>query len=426
LQLVSASTGASGYRELLRDNRAFRLLWMGEVVSLLGDWFGLIASATLVAQLTGSGMAVGGLFVARMLPPFLISPVAGVAADRYDRKKLLVLSDLVRMVLVLGFLLVREPSHVWLLYALTALQMAFSGVFFPTRNAILPGLVNDRQLGAANALSSATWSTMLALGSALGGLVASRFGVATAFVIDALSYLVSAGFLAMIRCPGGACRETRRSVGNAAREYLEGLSYLVYHREILFTSLHKAIFGLTIGGSMQVVVVALAHQVFAAHHDGSAALGWMYAAAGAGTGLGPIIARQLSGDRRETLRRAIVVAYAMVSLGLLITAPVVGLGVVLLGQFVRGVGGGINWVFSTQLLLMALPDRVRGRVFSTEFALFTLAQATGTVIGGWALDHAGLSLSQLMFVLACLPLAPGALWLLWIRRRQRDEEGGAP
>ncbi len=132
---------AAGYSELIRGNADFRNLWYGQIVSLFGDWFNLIASASLVGQLTGSGLAIGGLFVVRMLAPFLISPLAGVAADRYNRKKLLILTDVLRAVAVLGFLFVRTPEQVWMLYALTAVQLAMTGVFFPTRNAILPDIV---------------------------------------------------------------------------------------------------------------------------------------------------------------------------------------------------------------------------------------------------------------------------------------------
>ena len=177
-----------GYLALVRSNRDFRFLWFGQVVSLLGDWFNLIASASLIGYLTQSGIAVGGLFVVRMLAPFLVSPFAGVAADRYNRKHLLILADIGRAITVLGFLLVREPDQVWLLYVLTAIQLAMSGFFFPARNAILPDLVVRRELGTANALSAATWSVMLAFGAALGGIVAGQFGVYPAFVIDGFSF----------------------------------------------------------------------------------------------------------------------------------------------------------------------------------------------------------------------------------------------
>ena len=101
-----------GYGELIRGDANFRNLWLGQIISLLGDWFNPIASASLVVELTQSGFAVGGLFLVRMLAPFLISPIAGVVADRYNRKHILILTDILRALIVLGFLWVREPQHV--------------------------------------------------------------------------------------------------------------------------------------------------------------------------------------------------------------------------------------------------------------------------------------------------------------------------
>jgi MFS family permease len=413
----SSSVAPVGYLDLVRRNPAFRRLWLGQVVSLLGDWFGLIASATLVARLTGSGLAVGGLFVARMLPPFLVSPVAGVLADRLDRRDLLIVADLLRAVIVLGFLLVREPGDVWLLYALTAIQLAVGGVFFPARNALLPSLVTRAELGAANALSAATWSTMLAFGAALGGFVAGKFGVRTAFVVDAATYGLSALILLGIPRLGSPAAAAARTVRAAGREYLEGLRYLVGHSEVLFTACNKGLFALTTGGALQVAQVQIAQQIFVLGDGGSTGLGLMYAVAGLGTGIGPIVVRRLIGDDPRRMRRAIVVAYALVSAGLLVVAPLLGFAVVLAGIFLRGLGGGINWVMSTQLLMMRLPDEVRGRVFSSEFAIFTLCQAVGTAYGGWALDAFGLI--PLLFAIAVLPVVPGVAWWTWVRRLDR-------
>ena len=110
------------YFGLIRSNANFRSLWYGQIVSLLGDWFNLIASAALVGSLTQSGFAVGGLFVVRALAPFVASPIAGVVADRYSRRTILLGADILRGITVFGFLLVRDTSDVWLLYTLTAVS----------------------------------------------------------------------------------------------------------------------------------------------------------------------------------------------------------------------------------------------------------------------------------------------------------------
>jgi MFS family permease len=410
----------TGYLALLRKNTDFRYLWYGQIVSLLGDWFNLIASASLISKLTGSGLAIGGLFVVRMLAPFLISPLAGVIADRFNRKRVLILTDLSRAFVVLGFLLVRQAEDVWLLYLLTATQLAISGVFFPTRNAILPDIVDRPELGAANALSSATWSVMLALGAALGGLVAGGWGIQPAFVIDALTFLLSAMFLARIRYSHASTRVSgdmhpRIVLG----QYLDGLRYLKDHPDILFISTHKAAFALAATGAFQVVQVRLAEDIFVIGEGGGISLGLLYAVAGIGTGIGPIIARRFTGDRDHPLRIAIALSYLLTSVGLLIIFPLLNLGLTLFGTLLRSLGSGINWVFATQLLLQLVPDDVRGRVFSTEFAFFTLGSALSSAAGGWLLDSALFDLQSLTLLMALVSIIPAIPWFLWVRSRRR-------
>ena len=155
------------YLSLLRARPEFRRLWLASVVSFAGDWFNTIASVILVTRYTESGLAVGALFLARTLPQFLLGPVAGVVADRFDRKRVMVISDLLRAGIVLSFLFVDRPERLWLLYVLTVAQFTVSAFFQPASAAILPSLVQRDELVTGNVISSITWSAMLALGSAL-------------------------------------------------------------------------------------------------------------------------------------------------------------------------------------------------------------------------------------------------------------------
>jgi MFS family permease len=423
---ITPEPAATGYLALIRGNRNFRYLWFGQIVSLLGDWFNLIASASLIAQLTASsGLAIGGLFVIRMLAIFLISPFAGAWADRYNRRTLLILTDIIRAVTVLGFLLVREPGQVWLLYALTALQFAISGVFFPARAAILPDIVEERELGAANALSSATWSVMLAVGAALGGLAAGAWGIYPAFVIDALTFIVSAVLILQVRyAVPPRTEEATAGLAAAMRQYTDGLRYLRAERDILAIALLKAAASLTVSGVFQVAQVRITEQVFAYGEGGAISLGLMFAMVGIGTGVGPILARLFTGDRDRPMRVAIFLSYFASAGGLALVASLASFPAVLLGTLVRGVGVGVNWVFSTQLLLQLLPNRVRGRVFATEFAALTLLEAAATAGGGWALDNSGLSMSQILLVMAGAATAAGLLWGVWVWRG-REQRGQA-
>ena len=422
---TQANTPAIGYAALVRGNANFRNLWLGQIISLLGDWFNLIASAALVGMLTQSGLAIGSLFVVRMLAPFLISPIAGVVADRYNRKHILIAADLVRAATVFGFLLVREPGDVWLLYALTAVQLALSGFFFPARNAILPDITTQDELGAANALSSATWSVMLALGAALGGLVSGTWGIYPAFVIDGFTFLLSAVFIWRVQVhsvPSLAASD--KSVAAAVGQYVDGLRYLREHLDVLAVAVQKGVNSFFLSSGLPVLLVASAQAILVSGDGGGVSLGLWFALAGVGTGLGPIVARKYTGDRNRALRWAIALGYLIGGAGMVLTAPLTSFTTVLLGTALRGIGGGIIWVFSTQLLLQTVPGPVRGRIFATEFAIFYLASAAASSLVGAGLDTP-LGVSGVIWWMAGLSLIPAGLWTLYVWRKSQPNPQSA-
>ena len=410
-----SQTGGSqaSYWRLIKTNRAFRHLWAGQVISLTGDWFNLIASAALVASLTRSGAALGALFVLRMLAPFIVSPIAGVVADRYNRKTILIVTDVLRCFIVVAYVLAREPEHVWLIYLLTVLQSASQGFFFPAWNSILPDITKPEELGIANALSSATWSVMLAFGAALGGFVAGVIGVYPAFVIDAATFLLSA--LVIWRMPYRSllAQKGDQSLMAGFRQYIEGLAYLRRHLETFAIALQKGILGLLIIGFFQVVQVTIAERHFPIGEGASISMGLIYVMSGIGSGLGPILGRNWAKDSERRLRLMIAFGYVCALFGFLIVSTLASLEVVLLGALLRGIGGGLIWVLATQLLLQLVPNEVRGRVFSTEFALYTLFTALSSGITGGLIDTS-LGVPGIMQLGAALLLAPIVLWYVWI------------
>lgn len=400
----------------MRQNPNFRWLWGGQVVSLLGDWFNLIASAILIAELTGSGLALGILFTIRMLAPFAVAPLAGICADRYNRKYLLIITDLVRAVVVLGFLFVQDANDIWLLYTLTVFLFGVSGFFSPARSAILPDITSPQELGTANTLGAATWSVMLAVGAAIGGLTTGLFGSQTAFVIDGFTFAISGGLLLKIRLP----RTSSETSGMPGRAKLTALRYMLQHPDILFIALHKAAISLLMSSGVQIILVEIAKNYFVIGVGGALSLGAMYCMNGIGSGIGPIFTRRWTGDRDKPLRRSISWGYVIASIGIGITATLFNFGVVLLGGLVRSIGGGIAWVFSTQLLLQRAPNEIRGRIFGTEFALFTLMGGASSLITGALLDR--FQLQAILWGMAALNLIPALLWWLWQRHHSRVEQ----
>ena len=412
------------YLQLIRGNVDFRYLWSGQIVSLFGDWFSLIGSAALIAQFTQSGLAVGGLFVIRMLAQFVGTQVGGVAADRYNRKRLLILTDVTRAIVAFGFLLVRGPEQVWLLYTLTALLMVISGVFFPTRTAILADIVTKRELGSANALSATTWSVMLAVGSALGGIAAGQWGIYQAFAVDGLSFLVSAALIARVRYQHEDAGQ-KADLRAVLDEYMDGLRYLKREADILFITLHQAALGLLIaGGAISIVMVQISESIFVIGEGGATSLGILFAVVGLGTGIGPILSRRITGDRERSIRLILPPLYLLAAVGLVVSAQLTTFGTVLIGMFLRTIAVGAIWVFTTQLLYQLVPENYQGRVFAVEIAMFTLGAAISGAIGGWLLDTTSIGVGGLMLLMAAAGLIPAVLWLAWLRYGRSDKSPG--
>ncbi len=434
------------YLSLLRGNRNFRNLWLGSVISQFGDWFNVIASAELITRLTDSGIALSYLFLARFLPLFVLSPVAGVLADRFDRRHSMVLSDVLRGVTVLGFLLVREPGDVWLFYLLTIVQFSLSALFTPARGASLANVVPPGQLVAANALDSLTWSTMLALGAFLGGVVAALFGAEAAFVADAASFGLSAVFISRVVLTT-AGRDTRYEIRDTSSEhsappsrisnlvsrfaFLDGFRYLWREPFILGIALAKA-GGSLVWGAINVLEITYANELFplsgaerfGVADPGTATLGLIYVVSGLGTGVGPLFMRRWLGDAPRRLMLGVSLGFLAMTVGTAWLAIVDGLGPLLMATVARTLGTGTLWVFSSALLQTIVPDRFRGRVFSFEFAALTLTQSISTLAGGYLLDTVGLPMQGVMAVMGGVALLTSAAWVAFHRRYRVVLRGG--
>lgn len=407
------------YVELLRRNRNYRYLWFGRVVSNLGDWFNLLASASLIARLTDSGAAVSLLFLVRFLPLFLMSPFAGVIADHFDRRKVLIATNLLRALTVAALVLVDRPERIWLLYVLTALQFVFSAVFTPAETALIPNVVDEDDLITANALDSLTWSTMLAFGAMLGGLAAAFFGVTAAFLLDALSFLLSAWFVARVHVAEkagiGGEAAAAHDVRSSVYAYVAGMRYLAHEPVILGIALAKA-GGSLVWGAINVIEVPMAERIFPLMDNGSLTLGILYAATGIGTGIGPLVMRSWLGDSKGAQMRAILIGFGALTLGVFGLALAPSLPWVLAATLVRAVGSGGIWVFATVLLQQLLPDHVRGRVFAFEFAALTLTQAISTLWAGVATDRLGWTVQQVAFSAGVAGIVTSALWVIFQAR----------
>ena len=405
--------GPAGYVELLRGNRGFRLLWLGQLVSQMGDWFDTIAVFTIVLNLTGSGRAVGLVLVARFLPSVVVGPLSGLVADRFSRRSIMIVSDLLRAAVVLGFLLVRRPEQLWLVYVLTVLQLSFSSFFEPAKTAAIPSIVSDRELVAANAVASVTWSAMLTLGAAAGGLVTGWLGTDAAFVLDSLTFLASAMLVAAVhfpKRPRGAKSPLSIARALGITDMIEGGRYVRNRPQVLATLLVKPAWGM--GGGILTLLAVFGEKIFTVGGSTATGIGVLFAARGIGTGIGPIAARRFAGETRSQMQNAIGISFLIAGVFYIAFGSAQNFVIAVLALMIAHTGGSILWVFSTVLLQQTVEDQFRGRVFAAELALLTLTMAASNYLVGEMLDHFHLSPRIVTAGIGVYFLLPGLTWFL--------------
>jgi MFS family permease len=367
---------------LLRNTRFLRL-WIGQGTSFVGDAVSMVALVVLVVQITGSASAVGGALVARLLPT-IASPLAGVLADRVDRRIVLVASDLARAVLVLGLVFARDLATIYILVFLMGLART---VFNPTVRAAFPSVVGGGDLTRANALISGTFSVSETAGPALGGLLVATVSVDAAFVLDAVTYLISAAMLALTPL----ARPQRGEDGAGFGEDLKaGFTYLAGARVPLAIVLGAFLTVLTINITIPAEVF-LARETFKAGNAGYGLLVGLY---GGGMVLGSALMAAL-GDRVRLLAfyfvGVFVSALALVGVGLS-PAFVFALGALM----VAGVANGTENVTTDTILQKSVPDAFLGRVFSVRFLGFSIGEVFAYGMGGAIVDASGARFTYLL------------------------------
>ena len=429
---------------MLRSNPSFRRLWIAQLISLGGDWFNVVALTGLVLHLTGSSFYAGAVLVASLLPQFLLSPVAGVVADRFDRRRLMLGANLIAAVLALAMLAVRSRGSVWLGLAAMAGIAAMGACFDPASRSGLPNVVEDDQLAAANVLMASTWGVMAAVGAAAGGLVAGLLGRDAAFIANAASFLVAAALILGVRAhlgpldlpglaglPGvpGVPGEKRRRL-RPIRDLAEGAAWARSDGRVMALLAQKIGFGL--GTGMIGLLPVFAARVFSGRSasggptgglgSADAAIGILYGARGLGSLLGPFGARAVVRTDLRRLFPAIAAAMALFGGAYALFPAAPGLwaaaGIVLVAHL----GGGTQYTMTSYGLQQITPDRVRGRIMAFELGLVTLTMSVSLLAAGRAAEV--VNPRAVVELLSGLTMAYAAVWAFATRGLWRQRAPG--
>lgn len=403
----------TAYVDLLKRRRDYRRLWMGETLSLVGDWLTYVAISVLALQEgPGAGaLAVAMVLAAHQLPHVLLSPVAGDLADRFDRRRLLVGLHLVQAALTVAMMF--TTSSIWVLQGVLAVRSALTALDYPARNGALRQVVPERDLLLANALSGATWSVTFAVGMALGGVLAA-VGPAFALGVDALTFVAAAALLA-----GLPALPPRADGAAGAPPWSEVVRALAGKPDLARAVLAKTPLDVAAGGAW--VLLNLRADTVTFVGTTALTLGVLQAVRGVGTGVGPIAAARVvrTGTPLSTVWTWVsAMGLAGMALFAVSSAP----AVLLAGALVWGVGVGGNWVISTaELQRQAASDTV-GRLSAVDALATTLGmggaalaaalviEATGDpALGAWLTLGAGATLWAVLTRMTAVQRAPARL-----------------
>lgn len=409
------------YTQLLRRNRSFRRLWSGQVISELGNWFNFIAALGLVRVVSHADAEVTTIILLSRLVPFtLFAPLAGAFVDRWSRRTVMIATDLLRVVVALGFLFVHRPEDLWIAYLCTA-SLSFFGTFFEAaKNAAVPNITGERDLLAGNALMFSSRFLLMSIGAALGGWTAAHVGYQAAFIINALSFVASAYSVWLV--PDEETRsKTTETIAEKPRslyrgywsDMREGWTYIVKHAPVA-TILGINILWAVGGGANNMIADRLGALVFAGQNgtDPDSAVAALYFAGGLGLFFGMMIARRVGAFFELRKRTVAFIGWSLFIQG--VFYALAGVMPTLVGACVMicisRVLLGAEFAVQETLLMRLVPDYLRGRVSTSDRAGEMLIWAFSTAVAGWSL-HA-ITPRMLTVISGLQSGTAGLLWLV--------------
>ena len=373
------------------------MVFGAQVVSYLGDWFAFVALAGLVEDVTDSRFLVSLVLVSMTIPGLFMSPIAGSFADRFDRRKILIVVSILQAFAAL-LLLLHSVAGIWITFVAQCLIAGLAAFVGPSSSASVPNLVdNDDDLRKTNALFGSTWGTMLAVGAALGGVFAAAFGRDAAFIANAISFVLAALLFSGVKRPMQSERTQNSNKGRVRpiADMKEAINVAKKDPVILALLCSKMTFAVGAGIVSQLAV--LASNVF---NVGDSGRGLLIGVRGIGSGLGPILGARIAGrDMAKLLKvcgyAGLVFAVCYVGAAL---SPFIGMAAVFIA--LAHLSGGAQWTLSTLGLQMEAPDHVRGRVMAGDMAMVNTMIGFTSILAGLTSQFIGVRPAIIIFAAA--------------------------
>jgi MFS family permease len=384
------------------QHKNYRLFFSGQTVSLIGTWMTRIATSWLVYRLTGSAMLLGVVGFAGQMPSFLLGPFAGVLVDRWNRHRLLVVTQVLAMLqsLALGILTLTGVITIWQIIALSLFQGIINAFDMPARQAFVVEMVEKRDdLANAIALNSSMVNAARLLGPSIGGLIIAATGEGWCFLLDGISYLAVIASLLAMKITSRMIKP--RNGANSWQQFREGWSYVSGFPPIRNVLLLLALVSL-VGMPYTVLMPVFANEIL---HGGPNTLGLLMAASGVGALTGALFLAA----RRSVLGlgKFIPLSAAMFGAGLIAFSFSRLLWLSLLLMVITGLGFMVQMAVSNTVLQTIVDEDKRGRVMSFYTMAFMGTAPFGSLLAGSAAERIGAPYTLMLGGLGCIL---GALW----------------
>ena len=390
------------YKVLLTENKNFRKLFLARLITLGGDWLLTVPLLGIIYGLTENPFITSLVLVVQSAPLFILGSFGGYLADKYNRKKIIAISEFLSGLTVLLILYaVTTENVVFILFSFGMLSVVGSP-YMPTSDAALPNVVKKENLAEANVIFFSSWGVMAGIGAGIGGYLTTVISRNMLFAIDSLSFVLSALIVYSIK--KNLSEDSQNNEKNESITYVEGIKYAASKRDVFSLIITKGTFSISASGLLSLFTV-LSYDIY---KTGDFGTGLMFGARGVGALVGPIAIRYFFGDSDGKLLNTIGLTIMVWGLFYFFIPFSVSLYLTVFLLVLAHCGGGSQWAFSTYGLQILTPDRLRGRISGIDYSFNFLMNTVSTLMIGYLASIYGV-----LFVYRLFPVLGFIFGLTW-------------
>ena len=390
------------YKVLLKENQNFRKLFAARLITLGGDWLLTVPLLGIIYGLTENPFITSLVLVVQSAPLFILGSFGGYLADKYNRKKIIAISEFLSGLTVLLILYAVTTENVLFILFSFGMLSVVGSPYMPTSDAALPNVVKKENLAEANVIFFSSWGVMAGIGAGIGGYLTTVISRNMLFAIDSLSFVLSALIVYSIK--KNLSEDSEINEKNKNITYVEGIKYAASKKDVFSLIITKGTFSISASGLLSLFTV-LSYDIY---KTGDFGTGLMFGARGVGALVGPITIRYFFGDSDGKLLNTIGLTIMVWGLFYFFIPFSVSLYLTVFLLVLAHCGGGSQWAFSTYGLQILTPDKLRGRISGIDYSFNFLMNTVSTLMIGYLASIYGV-----LFVYKLFPVLGFIFGLTW-------------